>query len=49
MINLLKTILVVIVLIFSFWVFNHINPWIGILLTLLVIYYIYKQIINKKV
>jgi len=31
----------------GFWIFNHINPWLGIILPLVIMYFLIRSVIKK--
>jgi hypothetical protein len=49
---ILYTFLAFLAILSGFWIFNHINPWIGIIIVLVSLFlgaeYIYRQIKNIK-
>lgn len=42
-----KTVLITLALFSSVWLFNHVNPWVGFILAIVVIYFSIKIVINK--
>lgn len=44
----IKLVAILIILYASMWSFNHINPWIGLLIAAVTIYFLTKNLLTNK-